>query len=94
MKLDLKSLETLETKIQRMVDLVSRLREENSGLKTRLAELELNAAEGALRGKQVESMRVTQDSLERELKSLQEERKTVLAKVDSILDDLAKLQLD
>jgi hypothetical protein len=39
-------------------------------------------------------MKVSQEQLENELATLQAERVTVLTRVDSLLEDLAKLDLD
>ena len=94
MKVGLKSFEALEEKIQRAVDLVTRLKNENASLRAKMSNLELSTAEGNLRTKQFESMKVTTEQLERELKSLQDERQTVLSRIDTMLADLDKLHLD
>ena len=94
MTIDLKSLEVLEQKIQRTVELVSKLKDENASLKSRLKDLEVSSAESTLRSRQLESMKMTHEQLEKEVKALQEERKTVLSRVDGLLEGLAKLQLD
>lgn len=101
MAVNLKSLETLEDKIKQAMALVTKLRDENRELrdhsrelKGRVSDLEDKLRDHASCGKAVESMKLSQAQLEKELQSLQAERETVLTRVDSLLEDLAKLDLD
>ena len=94
MKIELKSFEVLEQKIQRTVEMVGRLKDENAMLKGRLLDLETAAADSTVKGRQLETMKLSQEQLEREVKTLQDERRSVLARVDGLLEDLSKLQLD
>ena len=93
MALDLKSLEMLEDKIRRTMSLVSKLRVENDELKGKLGELEKRLSESADKGRAYESMKLSTEQLEKELKQLQEERETVLTRVDGLLEDLSKLDV-
>ena len=91
---DLKTFEALESKIQKTVELVTRLKDENSSLKSQLESLQSAAAEGAVRSKELDGMRLTSQQLERELMSLKDERQQVLSKVDGLLSSLDGLALD
>ena len=91
---DLKTFEALESKIQKTVELVTRLKDENSSLKSQLESLQNAAAEGAIRSKELDGMRLTSQQLERELMSLKDERQQVLSKVDGLLSSLDGLALD
>ena len=91
---DLKTFEALESKIQKTVELVTRLKDENSSLKSQLESLQNAAAEGAVRSRELDGMRVTSQQLEKELMSLRDERQQVLSKVDGLLSSLDKLSLD
>ena len=101
MAVNLKSLETLEDRIKQAMSLVTKLRDENREmrdqgreLKARIATLEGKLEDHASCGHAVETMKVSQHQLERELADLQAERETVLSRVDSLLEDLSKLDLD
>ena len=94
MSVDLKSLEALEKKIQRTVDLVTRLKDENRALKSRLEEVEDMATSSKARSRELEELKVSQQQLSKELKQLQEERRTVMARVDGLLENLERLPLD
>ena len=91
---DLKTFEALESKIQKTVELVTRLKAENSSLKSELALLQNSAEEGAVRAKEFDGIRLTSQQLERELLSLKDERQQVLSKVDGLLSSLDGLALD
>lgn len=91
---DLKTFEALESKIQKTVELVTRLKAENSSLKSELELLQNSAEEGAVRAKELDGMRLTSQQLERELLSLKDERQQVLSKVDGLLSSLDGLALD
>lgn len=91
---DLKTFEALESKIQKTVELVTRLKDENSSLKSQLESLQNAAAEGAVRARELDGMRVTSQQLEKELMSLKDERQQVLSKVDGLLSSLDKLTLE
>ena len=91
---DLRSFEVLEAKIQKTVELVSRLKEENATLRSQLETLQDTAAESSLRAKELDGMRVTSQQLERELLQLRDERQHVLSKVDGLLTSFEKLSLD
>ena len=91
---DLKTFEALESKIQKTVELVTRLKGENSSLKAQVESLQNAAADGAIRSKELDGMRLTSQQLERELMSLKDERQQVLSKVDGLLSSLDGLALD
>jgi len=101
MAVNLKSLVLLEEKIKQTTTLVTKLRDENRDLRdqaremrAKVSDLEDKLRDHASCGKAVESMKLSKEQLEQELKSLQAERETVLTRVDSLLGDLAKLDLD
>jgi FtsZ-binding cell division protein ZapB len=94
MKIDLKPFEVLEQKIQRTVEAVTKLKDENATLRARLSELELSAAESTTRSRQLDSMKLSHDQLEQQLRSLQDERKAVLQRVDGLLQDLSRLGIE
>jgi len=93
-QVELKSLEVLESRIQRAVDVMKKLRDENESLRGQIASFQATAADSAARVKELDSMRLSGQKLERELKSLQDERKAVVARVDSLLESLDALHLD
>ena len=93
-KVEMKSLEVLEQKIQRAVELVGRLRDENAALTQQLEILQASAVDGAARNRELDAMRITSQQLEKDLRQLQEERSVVLTRVDGLLQDLDRLQLD
>ena len=64
------------------------------GMKAQLETLQNAAAEGAIRSKELDGMRLTSQQLERELMSLKDERQQVLSKVDGLLSSLDGLALD
>ena len=90
---DLRSFEALETKIQKTVELVSRLRDENSSLRSQVDALQDAAADSSLRAKELDGMRLTSQQLERELLQLKDERQHVLSKVDGLLASFDNLDL-
>lgn len=94
MALDLKSLESLEDKIKRAMTLIQRLRDENQELQQKLDTLESQVKDSENKGREYETMKVSAEQLEKELKTLQEEREHVLTRVDGLLEDLAQLDLD
>ena len=94
MKVDLKSFESLEKKIQKTVDLVTKLKDENRSLKAKVEELQESATSTAAKARDFESMRITHEELEKQLKELKDERRTVLERVDGLLEDLDRLQLE
>ena len=94
MKLDLKSLDVLEEKIQRAVRFANRVGDENAELQQRLRALESKAENTQDRSREVETLRLTQGQLEKELKTLQSERDTVIKRVDGILENLDTLPFD
>ena len=94
MSVDLKSLETLEKKIQRTVDLVTRLQDENRSLKSKLDELEELATSSSSRKREVDELKLSQQQLAKELRQLQDERRTVMTRVDGLLENLERLSLD
>ena len=91
---DLANLEVLEQKIKRTVELVSRLKSENATLAAQMSNLKAHADAEGEKARELESMRISRDELSRQVASLTEERKTVLHRVDGLLEDLAKLPLD
>ena len=120
---ELKAFETLEAKIKRTVELVSklkaenaeirgkfdsleeanralaetneRLRSEKSDLEMQLATLKSSLDEGSHEArKELESMKLSQQTLTAELSSLKEERELVLSRVDGLLADLDRIALD
>ena len=91
---DLKAFEALENKIQKAVELVVRLKEENATLRSQVDALQGSAAESAVRAKELDGMRITSQQLERELMALKDERIQVLSKVDGLLTNLERLSLD
>ena len=93
-QVEIKSLELLEARIQRAVDLVKKLRDENDALRSQLASFQATASESAARVKEMDAMRVNGAKLEKELKALQQERAAVVARVDSLLESLEALPLD
>jgi FtsZ-binding cell division protein ZapB len=90
---DLRSFEALETKIQKTVELVSRLRDENASLRSQVDALQNAAADSSLRAKELDGMRLTSQQLERELLQLKDERQHVLSKVDGLLASFDNLEL-
>ena len=93
-KVDLKPFEVLESRIQRTIELVGRLKEENSTLKSQLSSFQGAAAEAAARSKELDAVRLSSQQLEREMKELQEERRAVAARVGDLLENLERLPLD
>lgn len=63
-------------------------------LHARVAQLEGQLAEQAAQARELESMKLGHEQLERELQALQDERQTVLARVDGLLENLDKLEID
>ena len=94
MQVDLKSFEVLEQKIQRTVELVSRLKDENGSLRSQLASFQATAAENAARSRELDTVKLSAQQLEKDLRELQDERKSVLTRVDGLLANLERLQLD
>ena len=93
-QVDLKSLDVLEKKIQRTVDLVTRLRDENRTLKAKVDDLESKASQHAGSSRELDAMKLKEDQLQKELKGLQDERRKVLARVDGLLENLERMTLD
>ena len=91
---DLKAFEVLEGKIQKMIEMVTRLKHENEALRAQVESLQDAAAQGSVRSKELDGMRLTSQQLERELMALKDERQQVLAKVDVLLGSLEKLTLE
>jgi FtsZ-binding cell division protein ZapB len=91
---EMKSFEVLESRIHQAVDLVRKLREENSILREKMSALEGSAADAAIRSKELDAARLTSQQLQRELDSLREEKQSVVSRVDSMLKDLERLSLD
>lgn len=91
---DLKNLEVLEQKIKRTVDLVGRLKSENARLNEELSSLKASAATGEEKARELESMKLNQEQLNKQVSELRAERQTVLERVDGLLADLAALPLD
>ena len=91
---EMKSFEILEARINKAVDLVKKLREENSTLRDKIASLESVATDAAIRGKELDAARLTGQQLQRELDSLREEKQAVVSRVDAMLKDLERLSLD
>jgi FtsZ-binding cell division protein ZapB len=86
---EMKSFEILEARINKAVDLVKKLREENSILREKIG-----ALDAAIRGKELDAARLTGQQLQRELDSLREEKQVVVSRVDAMLKDLERLSLD
>ena len=93
-KVELRSLELLEQKIQRAVEAITRLKDENASLRTQIASFQATAADAAARTKELDTVRTNAEKLERELATLRDEKSAVIARVDGLLKDLDKLQLD
>jgi FtsZ-binding cell division protein ZapB len=93
-KVDLKPLELLEQKIQRAVEAITRLKGENAALRTQIASFQATAADAEVRTRELDTARTSAQALERELASLREDRAAVIARVDGLLKDLDKLNLD
>jgi FtsZ-binding cell division protein ZapB len=93
-KVELRSLELLEQKIQRAVEAITRLKDENASLRTQIASFQATAADAAARSRELDTARTTTQQLERELEQLRDEKASVIARVDGLLKDLDKLQLD
>lgn len=91
---EMKSFEILESRINRAVDLVKKLREENALLRDKISSLESLASDAAIRSKELDAARLTSQQLQRELDSLREEKQAVVSRVDSMLKDLERLSLD
>ena len=91
---EMKSLEVLESRVQKAVDLVRKLRDDNDALRAQIAAIESSAAESAARSKELDAIRLTSQQMEREIKSLKDERHAVVSRVDALLKDLDALPLD
>jgi len=91
---EMKSFEILEARINKAVDLVRKLREENSGLREKVDALEAVAGDAALRSKELDASRLTGQQLQREIDSMREEKQAVVSRVDAMLKDLERLSLD
>jgi FtsZ-binding cell division protein ZapB len=91
---EMKSFEILEARINKAVDLVRKLREENSILREKVESLEAVAGDAAIRSKELDAARLTGQQLQRELDSLREEKMNVVSRVDAMLKDLERLSLD
>ena len=89
---DTDTLSGLEDRILRAVQLVGKLKEENAGLKERLAEAESEASlAGAARTDAEEALAVFKDNAakaEKELEVLQIERKQVKARIEKLLGQM------
>lgn len=92
--MELKSFEILEARINRAVDLVKKLREENALLRDKISALESVASDAAVRGKELDAARLTSQQLQRELDAMREEKQAVVSRVDAMLKDLERLSLD
>lgn len=92
--MELKSFEILEARINRAVDLVKKLREENLLLREKISALESVASDAAVRGKELDAARLTSQQLQREIDSMRDEKQAVVSRVDAMLKDLERLNLD
>ena len=91
---EMKSFEILEARINKAVELVRKLREENSGLRDKVDALEAVAGDAAIRSTELDASRLTGQQLQRELDSMREEKQAVVSRVDAMLKDLERLSLD
>ncbi|MEM7244301.1 MAG: hypothetical protein AAF533_03100 [Acidobacteriota bacterium] len=105
---DLKSLEVLDQKIKRAVDLVTRLKSENDELSEEVASWKGKVRDTAEQGAELEQFRVDHarlsddhaalsedhQSLSRKMSEMQSERKDLLDRVDGLISKLDTLPLD
>lgn len=91
---EMKSFEILESRINRAVELVKKLREENAGLRDKVSALESVASDASIRSKELDAVRLTSQQLQRELDGMREEKQAVVSRVDAMLKDLEHLSLD
>ena len=94
MELDFTAFETLEAKVRKAIELVKVLKSENESLRKKLDESNAALDKDVSSREDIEKYKSAELETRRELEKLKEEKETVRARVEAILDDFEELDLD